>query len=85
VLPRDGEAREILARENLMGKRRNQHPQQLQDNQDSIFAGNPFLDDLLAWRHSPEGEQFAALTLANSEQAYRPRGMRNMGSLSTIS
>jgi hypothetical protein len=28
VLPRDGEAREILARENLMGKRRNQHPQQ---------------------------------------------------------
>src|SRR4029077_5193359 len=42
--------REILARENLMGKRRNQHPQQSQDNQDSIFAGNPFLDDLLAWR-----------------------------------
>jgi len=39
-----------------MGKRRNQHPQQRQDN---IFAGNPFLDDLLAWRHSPEGEQFA--------------------------
>jgi hypothetical protein len=26
-----------------------------------------------------------SLTLANSEQAYRPRGMRNMGSLSTIS
>ena len=45
-----------------MGKRRNQHPQQLQDNQDSIFAGNPFLDDLLAWRHSPEGEQFAAFS-----------------------
>jgi hypothetical protein len=62
VLPRDGEAREILARENLMGKRRNQHPRQLQDNQDSIFAGNPFLDDLLAWRHSPEGEQFAAFS-----------------------
>jgi hypothetical protein len=62
VLPRDGEAREILARENPMGKRRNQHPQQLQDNQDSIFAGNPFLDDLLAWRHSPEGEQFAAFS-----------------------
>ena len=39
-----------------MGKRRNQHPQQLQDN---IFAGNLFFDDLLAWRHSPEGEQFA--------------------------
>ena len=43
----------------LMGKRRNQHPQQLQDNKDNIFADNPFLDDLLAWRHSPEGEQFA--------------------------
>src|SRR5580704_3976523 len=41
---------------NLMGKRRSQHPQQLQDN---IFAGNLFFDDLLAWRHSPEGEQFA--------------------------
>jgi hypothetical protein len=26
-----------------------------------------------------------SLTLANSEQAYRPCGMRNMGSLSTIS
>jgi hypothetical protein len=31
----DGNSMEIL-----MGKRRNQHPQQLQDN---IFAGNPFL------------------------------------------
>src|SRR5580704_1370063 len=30
---------------NLMGKRRSQHPQQLQDN---IFAGNLFFDDLLA-------------------------------------
>jgi hypothetical protein len=39
-----------------MGKRRNQHPPQRQDN---IFAGNTFFDDLLAWRHSPEGEQFA--------------------------
>jgi hypothetical protein len=29
--------------------------------------------------------QHISLTLANSEQAYRPRGMRNMGSLSTIS
>ena len=28
---------------------------------DSIFANNPFLDDLLAWRHSPEGQQFAEL------------------------
>jgi hypothetical protein len=26
-----------------------------------------------------------SLTLANSEQAYWPRGMRNIGSLSTIS
>jgi hypothetical protein len=26
-----------------------------------------------------------SLTLANSEQAHRPRGMRNIGSLSTIS
>jgi hypothetical protein len=50
----DGNSMEIL-----MGKRRNQHPQQLQDN---IFAGNPFLDDLLAWRHSPEGEQFAGFS-----------------------
>jgi hypothetical protein len=39
----------------LMGKRHNHHPHQLQDN---IFVGNPFFDDLLAWRHSPEGEQF---------------------------
>lgn len=42
-----------------MGKRRNQYPHQLQD---TIFAGTPFLDDLLAWRHSPEGEQFAAFS-----------------------
>jgi len=52
ALPRDG----ARAMEIRMGKRRNPHPQHLQDN---IFAGNPFLDDLLAWRHSPEGEQFA--------------------------
>jgi hypothetical protein len=51
LLPRDGECDG-----NLMRKRRNQHPQQRQDN---IFAGNPFFDDLLGWRHSPEGEQFA--------------------------
>jgi glucose/arabinose dehydrogenase len=30
-------------------------------------------------------EDALSLTLANSEQAYRPRGMRNMGSLSTTS
>jgi hypothetical protein len=31
------------------------------DLEDSIFANNPFLDDLLEWRHSPEGQQFAEL------------------------
>jgi hypothetical protein len=31
------------------------------DLEDSIFANNPFLDDLLEWRHSPEGKQFAEL------------------------
>jgi len=51
-----GAARDGEGDGNLMGKRRNQNPQQLQDN---IFAGNLFFDDLLAWRHSPEGEQFA--------------------------
>jgi putative ABC transport system substrate-binding protein len=30
-------------------------------------------------------DRILSLTLANSEQAYRPRGMRNMGSLSTTS
>jgi hypothetical protein len=48
----------------LMGKRRNQHQQ---PRQDTIFAGNPFLDDLLAWRHSPEGEQFAEFSDALCE------------------
>jgi hypothetical protein len=43
----------VNSMETLMGKQRNQPPK------DNIFAGNPFLDDLLAWRHSPEGEQFA--------------------------
>jgi hypothetical protein len=28
---------------------------------DSIFSNNPFLEDLLEWRHSPEGQQFAEL------------------------
>jgi hypothetical protein len=44
-----------------MGKRHNPHPQQRQDNifAANIFAANPLLDDLLAWRQSPEGEQFA--------------------------
>jgi hypothetical protein len=29
------------------------------DSGDSIFANNPFLEDLLEWRDSPEGQQFA--------------------------
>jgi hypothetical protein len=33
----------------------------LEDLGDNIFANNPFLDDLLEWRHSPETEQFAEL------------------------
>ena len=28
-------------------------------NGDSIFANNPFLDDLLEWRDSPEAEQYS--------------------------
>jgi hypothetical protein len=67
VLPGDGARQrkfwctEVLIAKRL-GKWRNQQPQQRQDNiwQDNIFAGNPFFDDLLAWRDSPEGEQFAA-------------------------
>jgi len=39
-----GAARDGEGDGNLMGKRRSQHPQQLQDN---IFAGNLFFDDLL--------------------------------------
>jgi hypothetical protein len=31
------------------------------DSGDSIFANNPFLEDLLEWRDSPEGQQFAEL------------------------
>lgn len=30
--------------------------------EDNIFANNPFLEDLLEWRDSPEGEQFAELS-----------------------
>jgi hypothetical protein len=33
--------------------------QPLDDLGDHIFANNSFLDDLVKWRHSPEGEQFA--------------------------
>ena len=31
------------------------------DLEDSIFANNPFLEDLLEWRDSPEGQQFSEL------------------------
>ena len=42
----------------LVGKWRKEH---LEEPEDNIFANNPFLEDLLEWRHSPEGEQFAEL------------------------
>ena len=32
------------------------------DLADSVFANNPFVEDLLEWRHSPEGQQFAELS-----------------------
>jgi hypothetical protein len=38
-----------------------------------------------ACQYENSGQRALSLTLANSEQAYRPCGMRNMGSLSTIS
>lgn len=41
-----------------MGSWRKDNPD---DPGDSIFANNPFLEDLLEWRHSPEGQQFAEL------------------------
>jgi len=43
---------------NLVGNWRKENADDLED---SIFANNPFLDDLLEWRHSPEGQQFAEL------------------------
>jgi hypothetical protein len=33
--------------------------QNADDSEDSIFANNPFLEDLLEWRDSPEGQQFS--------------------------
>jgi len=42
----------------VVGKWRKEPVEDLADN---IFANNPFLDDLLEWRHSPEGERFAEL------------------------
>ena len=43
----------------VVGKWRKEPSEELEDN---IFANNPFLEDLLEWRHSPEGEQFAELS-----------------------
>ena len=39
----------------------NWRKENVDDLEHSIFANNPFLDDLLEWRHSPEGQQFAEL------------------------
>ena len=39
-----------------MGSWRNEKPENIEDN---IFANNPFLEDLLEWRDSPEGQQYA--------------------------
>ena len=43
---------------NLVGSWRKENADDLGD---SIFANNPFLEDLLEWRHSPEGQQFSKL------------------------
>jgi desulfoferrodoxin (superoxide reductase-like protein) len=40
----------------LMSKRRKELPE------DSIFANNPFLEELLEWRDSPEAEQLVELS-----------------------
>jgi hypothetical protein len=45
----------------VVGKWRKEPLKPPEDLADNIFANNPFLDDLLEWRHSPEGEQFAEL------------------------
>jgi hypothetical protein len=41
---------------NLVGSWRKENAN---DSADSIFANNPFFDDLLEWRDSPEGQQYA--------------------------
>ena len=41
-----------------MGSWRKENADDLGDN---IFANNPFLEDLLEWRDSPEGQQFSQL------------------------
>ena len=48
-----------------------------------LGLGLTYVPEGLAQPHIAKGR--LSLTLANSEQAYRPCGMRNMGSLSTIS
>jgi hypothetical protein len=45
----------------VVGRWRKEPLKPLEDLEDNIFANNPFLDDLLPWRHWPEGEQFAEL------------------------
>jgi hypothetical protein len=49
---------EPLEEINLVGSWRKENAN---DSGDSIFANNPFLEDLLEWRDSPEGQQFAEL------------------------
>ena len=45
----------------LVGRWRKEPLKSSEDLGDNIFANNPFLEDLLEWRYSPEGEQFAEL------------------------
>lgn len=47
---------EPLEEINLVGSWRKENAD---DSADSIFANNPFLEDLLEWRDSPEGQQFS--------------------------
>jgi hypothetical protein len=55
-----GRFRPPIARETyVVGRRRKEPLKALEDLEDNIFANNPFLDDLLEWRSSPGGEQFA--------------------------
>jgi hypothetical protein len=37
----------------VVGRWRKEPLKPLEDLEDNIFANNPFLDDLLEWRHSP--------------------------------
>jgi hypothetical protein len=47
---------EPLEEINLVGSWRKENAK---DSADSIFANNPFFDELLEWRGSPEGQQYA--------------------------